>query len=277
VNNAEFPGASTQTWVPFFLGTALPPASFAAGSGIVALMDSQGYPPSATRMALSRLCADGTLERERHGRTTRYRLSSESSATISTVHDRVAQFGRSVVWSGSWTLVLVSIPDGLRSTRRKMQGQLSYLGFGRLREAVWIAARDGADDVARLAENLQVSEMVDVFLATPAAFTETKDVIQRCWDMGSLVDRYTNFEKRFIPLQRATARRRLAPADCIRWWMRLTFAYEDMVHRDPELPPELLSPALRLLRERVVALYAVIAPDLRVRAGEQVRLLLANG
>jgi len=276
VSTAEFPGASTQTWVPFFLGTALPPGSFAASSGIVRLMESVGYPPSATRMALSRLCADGTLERKRDGRTTRYRLSSESAATISAVHERVAQFGRNVVWSGSWTLVLVSIPDGLRSTRRKMQGQLTYLGFGRLREAVWIAARDGADDVARLAEGLHVSDMVDVFLATPAAFTETKDILDRCWDMKSLVKRYADFENNFTPLRSASARQRLAPGDCVGWWMRLTYDYEDMVHRDPELPPEFLPPAIRSLRARVVALYAATAPDLRARAVAQVHLLLTN-
>lgn len=276
MSNGEFPGASTQTWVPFFLGTALPPGSLASGSGIVALMESVGYPVSATRMALSRLCADGTLERQRDGRTTQYRLSGETSATIAAVHERVARFGRNVVWSGTWTLVLVSIPDGLRSTRRKMQGQLTYLGFGRLREAVWIAARDAADDVARLAEGLHVTDMVDVFHATPAPFTETKDVLERCWDMDSLTRRYGEFVEKFGPVKSVSARRRLSPADCVWWWMRLTYDYEDMVHRDPELPPEFLPPAVRSLRTRVIALYAATAPDLRARAVKQANLLLTD-
>lgn len=229
-------------------------------------MESVGYPASATRMALSRLCADGSLERQRDGRHTHYRLSEETSRTISAVHKRVDQFGRNAVWSGEWTLAMVSIPDALRPVRRKMHGQLTYLGFGRLREAVWIAARDASDEVARLAESLHVEDMVDVFLATPAAFTGAGEVLHRCWDMDALVERYRTFETRFAGLKKPPVLRKMSAEDSIGQWMQLTYDYEDLVHRDPELPAEFLTPAIRLLRERVVSMRGVIAPELRTKA-----------
>ncbi len=267
----EFPGASIQSWIPFLLGTALPARPFVQGDGIIALLECAGYTASSIRVALSRLCADGTLECRREGRKSSYRLAPQMVDTIVSVDRRVGQFGREASWSGRWTIVLASIPDNLRSTRRNMKSRLGYLGFGRMRETAWIAARECESDVEDLIEDLGLEEMVDVFVGEPAALSEVDELLHRCWDLDALNARYNDFVVRFAPLVPDDARDEFTAEESVLWWMRLTHDYRELVHRDPELPPEFLPDATRSLRQCVVETYAALHDDLFERARTEAR------
>ncbi|WP_261557395.1 PaaX family transcriptional regulator C-terminal domain-containing protein [Frankia tisae] len=273
----EFPGVSAQSWVPLLIGTALPARPFASGAGLVDLLATAGYAAGATRVGLSRLCADGSLERRRDGRQTSYRLGRQMAETVTSVGGRVESFGRSVGWDGSWTIVLASVPDELRSTRRRMKSALAYLGFGRLREATWVAARACEDEVKDLVESLDLAGLVDVFVGRPSALADVDAILHRCWDLGSLTQRYSAFVARFAPLRAAVSRDALTGPDALLWWMRLTHDYRELVYRDPELPPEFLPPEARALREQVVDTYATAHGGLDGRATAQVRHALGIG
>ncbi|MCD2100436.1 PaaX family transcriptional regulator [Rhodococcus rhodochrous] len=271
VSVGEFPGASIQSWVPFLLGTTLPTRPFVPGDGIIALLEYAGYTASSIRVALSRLCADGTLECRREGRKSKYRLAPQMIETIVSVDRRVEQFGREVSWNGRWTIVLASIPDSLRSTRRNMKSRLGYLGFGRMRETAWIAARDCESEVEDLIENLGLDGMVDVFVGEPAGLSDIDELLHRCWDLDALTAGYNDFVVRFAPLVPTNARDDLTAEESVLRWMRLTHDYRELVHRDPELPPEVLPDAARSLRHRVVETYATIHDDLFERAQAHAR------
>jgi phenylacetic acid degradation operon negative regulatory protein len=262
----EFPGASAGLWVAFLLGAALPGRPFVPGKGLVDRLDDVGYAAGATRVALSRLCADGSLERRRDGRQTSYRLSPGSAAMLVSVAGRVERFGRNVTWSGDWTIVLASVPDDLRSTRRKLKNGLGYLGFGRLREAAWIAARECESEVKDLLERLDLRDTVDVFVGRPSALADVDAILRRCWDLASLTSRYAAFAAKFGPVDVAG----LDTADTVRWWLRLTHDYRDLVHHDPELPPEFLPTEARELRAEVVDLYATLHGRLQGPASEEI-------
>jgi phenylacetic acid degradation operon negative regulatory protein len=274
---ADQPPGSAQSWVPFFLAQAAPPGHLVTSAGMVRLLEAVGYPGASTRVAVSRLCAAGALQRSGSGRASRYRLSSQLQQTANALHRRVEGFGLDVGWSDQWTLVLVSVPDSQRATRRRLQFQLTYLGFGRLREAVWIAARDCLDEVGPVFEELGLADAVDAFHVSPGSPARQRLLLQRCWDAESLATRYRSFLDEFSVLRVATAKRALNEDETLTAWMRLSYAYEDLVRRDPELPPELLSPATRKLRKRTVDLYAAALAPLRTRAAGRVMNLLDGG
>jgi phenylacetic acid degradation operon negative regulatory protein len=277
MNSADQPAGSVQDWVPFFLAQAAPSGHPVTSAGIVRLMEAVGFPGASTRVSISRLCAAGTLERSGSGRSASYRLSPGMRQTADTLHRRVESFGLDVGWSDQWTLALVSVPDAQRSTRRRLQVQLAYLGFGRLREAVWLAARDCLEEVQPVLQELGLAHTVDVFHVSPGSPDHQRSLLQRCWNAESLATRYGSFLDDFTALRPAAARRALTMDETIIAWMRLSYAYEDLVRRDPELPPELLSTATRNLRKRAVALYGDALPPLRARAAVRVRDLLDGG
>lgn len=268
------PGASAQSWVPLLIGTALPARPYVAGAGIVEVLATAGYAPGASRVALSRLCAEGSLERRRDGRHTSYRLSRQMAETVASVGARVERFGHAGDWNGSWTIVLASVPDELRSARRRLSAALAFLGFGRLREGTWIAARTCEDEVTELVARLELSALVDVFVGRPAGVADVDTLLRRCWDLDSLTRRYQDFVDRFADLRPQPARAALPPPDVLRWWLRVIHDYRELVHRDPELPPRSLPPAARALRAEVVQTYAVVHGGLRAPARAQVRAAL---
>lgn len=98
-------------------------------ASIVALLDEAGIGNSAARTAISRLSRRGVRESSRDGRYSSYRLTPVAVGNLTAGGAWIARFAsRAGPWDGLWTLVSFSFPQGARSQRRALRGQLRWPG-----------------------------------------------------------------------------------------------------------------------------------------------------
>jgi phenylacetic acid degradation operon negative regulatory protein len=242
-----------------------------AGKAITALMRELDYEDGAVRVALSRACSSGFLERQRNGRETGYRLSLEDAALLSSVQTMVAEFGNRTEWNGEWTVVLFTVPDELRHLRAGLNTRLGFLGFGRLQDGAWCSTRNVEPQLKEVLAPLREHCAVHVFVGRPWLGADIDELMTTCWDLDRLTRGYDKLVADFRPLR---GRRNERGLTALRSWIRLTHDYRNLVNHDPELPAALLPPPARRARADAVALFASLERTLRPVAEQHVRRTL---
>lgn len=182
---------------------------------------------SVVRTAMSRLAADGWLEREKIGRKSYYKLAADG-------RDRFESGIRHVYhphasdWEGRLELLLI----GNGGDREAARAALSEAGFGSPMPGVWVAPAGAlvpaaAGDVIRL----------DV----SASHEMGRRLIGEAWPLTEIGGAYRDFVDAFTPLQKwLGGSEQLSPADAILARVLLIHQYRRVLLRDPLLPAALL-------------------------------------
>jgi phenylacetic acid degradation operon negative regulatory protein len=176
------------------------------------------------RTALSRLVADGWFDRERVGRKSFYRLTSQGRATFMEATDKI--YGAHTrAWEGSFDLVVLD-PGGDRS---ELRAALETRGYGALTPDVLIAPGSGDNPERRVVH----------FSASPKG--DAVEIAARAWPIQDLGGRYKRFVETFVPAYRAlSSPRAVADLDALVLRVLTLHAYRRIILRDPLLPTELL-------------------------------------
>lgn len=211
-----------------------PPAPSAA---IVELLGRLGVTEAAVRAALSRLSRRGTLDAFKVGRTTSYRLSDDVRASIPASELLTMSFGAADrAWDGGWTVVVFSVPEAQRERRDLLREWLRWLGFGPLRDGVWISPRASVDFVAK--------SLVDVLPADGLIFRTSYLVgeIQpdAIWPLGQLRQVYDEFLGEFRPTVYQLRGGATSPTEALRLSLRLIGRWRGFPAVDPDLPRDTL-------------------------------------
>jgi len=198
-----------------WLGTLLDIcAGMEIGSGVV-------------RTAMSRLAADGWLQRSRLGRNSFYSLADKGRASFAAATERI--YGEPPSdWDGRFHLVL----SGGETDRDTARAALENSGFGGAAPGVWIAPI--STPVPPEAATLMRME--------GATDLETgRKLAGRAWPLAQTAEAYRRFLDAFAPLQSwIAARGALADLDALVARILLVHEYRRVVLRDPLLPPSLL-------------------------------------
>ncbi len=194
------------------------------------------------RTAMSRLAADGWLERSKLGRNSFYRLADKGRQTFDAAVRHVYN-PRPSTWTGRFELLLIA-NGGDRDVAREA---LRAAGFGSPLPGVWVAPSGVAAPLeAASAIRLEVSAEDD----------SGRRLLSESWPLQLTADGYLKFIKTFGPLQDWLERRQLfSDADAFTARILLIHHYRRVVLRDPLLPASLLpgdwpgAPARRLCGE----------------------------
>lgn len=109
-------------------------------SALIALAAEFSVTEATTRTALSRLVRRGLLESRREGRTSSCRLAPDTAREMVRMNTDVLLFGASErEWDGEWTVVVFTLDEDTRHRAHTVRGQLRWLGFGPLRDGVWVS------------------------------------------------------------------------------------------------------------------------------------------
>lgn len=179
------------------------------------------------RTAMSRLAADGWLEREKAGRNSFYRLAASGHQTFEAATRHIYD-PPSSDWSGRFELLLIG-KAGDRDASREV---LRNAGFGSPLPGVWVAPSGVAvpDEVAS-AIRLEVS----------AEDESGRRLLSESWPLDRTADAYLKFIKAFEPLRIWLGRRaRLTELEAFTARILLIHQYRRVVLRDPLLPLTLL-------------------------------------
>jgi phenylacetic acid degradation operon negative regulatory protein len=179
------------------------------------------------RTAMSRLAADGWLERNKVGRNSFYRLAQKGWQTFDTAAKHIYN-PKPADWTGRFELLLIANAADRDASREALKDA----GFGSPLPGVWIAPSGvPVPEQAAHAIRLEVSAEDD----------SGRRLLSESWPLQRTADAYLKFMKTFEPLRGWIGRpQRLSDADAFTARILLIHHYRRVVLRDPLLPPALL-------------------------------------
>jgi phenylacetic acid degradation operon negative regulatory protein len=224
---------------------------------LVKLLSSFGLSEQAVRSAVSRMCRSGLLKAKRGRRKSYYSLTSEGRSLLTEGALRIFQRKESH-WDGNWNIVSYSIPETMRQARDRLRLELGWLGYGPLSEATWISPHDLTREVKSLLQKFKIEDYVNVFSAQHQGDTDPKKIVARCWDLGKIHQKYTDFLSEYRPKlaahrKRLEAGETIEPSECFVARFNLIHEYRKLPFFDPDLPLELLPG--NWLRPQAAALF----------------------
>jgi phenylacetic acid degradation operon negative regulatory protein len=181
------------------------------------------------RTAMSRLAADGWLERTRIGRNSFYHLTAKGRATFRQATEHIYG-GRAQPWNGRFELLLLG---SARERESDARSRLATAGFGAAAPGLWLAPAGTPVPPAAAEAALRLDAGCDLATARKLA--------ARCWPLERTAGAYDRFLGVFAPLAAALrAKGPISELDAFAARILLVHEYRRIVLRDPILPAELL-------------------------------------
>jgi phenylacetic acid degradation operon negative regulatory protein len=235
------PSIRTQIVIFTLFGDYVVPLDMTAWtSGLLKLMGLLEVTERAARSTLSRMTQKGWLTSTRVGRYSHHTLTRQGQRIVEEGGVRIFE-PRRTNWDELWHMVVYSVPEQKRKLRGRLRQRLGWLGFGYLAPGTWISPNDRAEDVQADLEDLGATEYAQYFSGMKLHFASQTDIVNRCWDLGTLNEDYSRFLSRYESGYRTAGSRgrSLDPAESFvqRFW--LTIDYLQFPRRDPNLPPAL--------------------------------------
>jgi phenylacetic acid degradation operon negative regulatory protein len=179
------------------------------------------------RTAMSRLTADGWLERVRAGRNSYYRLSRRGQGSFSKATRRI-YFAHEPEFDGKLRIALLGPGAAVRSRLRNL---LEDVGFVSLSPTAYVA----------WASPPPISPQSGLFVLTAEPGGDFAALAWSAWKLEPIADAYCAFVDRFTPLDVALANGgMLTEADALVARTLLIHEFRRIVLRDPGLPAALL-------------------------------------
>lgn len=205
---------------------------------LVRLLEFFDIPGSTTRVVASRMRKEGWLTSRRVGRESLYRLTDEAWALLDQGRDRIFH-ENTVPWSGTWHMVIYSLPESQRALRSELRKQLAWLGYGPIGQSVWISPHDRGESI-RSAFDQHCDVSLDFFATRSEGLESDLGLAARAWNLQELANDYSDFVKDYQPSNTLDVAANLAEEHCFVRRMRLVHDYRSFPFRDPNLPAELL-------------------------------------
>ncbi|GHJ46236.1 PaaX family transcriptional regulator [Catellatospora sp. TT07R-123] len=208
-------------------------------AALIRLLAPLGVAAPAVRTAVSRMVRQGWLAPVRLPSGPGYQLTPRAVRRLDEAAARIYRTGRGG-WDGRFDLIVVALPEpaALRRTERdRLAADLAFLGYGRLEQSVWIAARPAGE-----ADQLLVDAGVrfDRFSATHTG-GDSAAMISRAWNISAVGAAYSGFVAQLTPAVSAVTRltddRSAYATRCA-----LVHAWRAFLFRDPQLPASVLPP-----------------------------------
>jgi phenylacetic acid degradation operon negative regulatory protein len=211
---------------------------------LIKLFSNFGLSEQSVRSAVSRMCGAGLLESRRKGAKSYYSLTTAGNLLLEEGARRIFE-RRAIRWDGTWTVVVYFIPEERREARDRLRPDLGLLGFGSLTEATWISPNNLLKEVEETVDRLKIREYVQVFQAKHIGFSDPKRLVERCWDLNMIHNKYAEFVEKYQPklekhLERLRAGAIIPSSDCFVERFNLIHEYRKLPYFDPDLPAELL-------------------------------------
>jgi phenylacetic acid degradation operon negative regulatory protein len=239
----------TGSLIVTFYGDAILPRGGTVWLGtLLHFLDLLDIDGGVVRTAVSRLAADGWLDRDKVGRKSYYKLAANGRERFESGVEHVYN-PHSSDWGGRLELILI----GNGADREASRAALSEAGFGNQMPGVWVAP-SGVAVPSMVAGAIRLEVSADNEMG--------RRLIGESWSLERIAESYRDFLKTFAPLENWVAGAdALSSADAMLARILLIHQYRRVILRDPLLPAALLPAAWP-------------APDARAFCGRVYRALL---
>jgi phenylacetic acid degradation operon negative regulatory protein len=219
-------GAPSRTWsvvITVFGDAVVPRGGAISLATLTEILGAMGVAEGAVRTAMSRLSADGWLERSRQGRNSFYQLAGKGEATFAEAAARIYA-PHTPAAPTRFRLVLAE--------RAELRAPLQQAGFGQAQPGLWVAPEavalppEAGDSITLLAE---------------AETAQARRLAAQSWPLEALAEAYRHFVSAFEPLLLWTGQgHALEGLDALAARVLLVHEYRRAVLRHPPLPRPLL-------------------------------------
>ena len=221
-------------------------APYASGiwlSDLIALLEPLGINERLLRTSAFRLVEENWLQARREGRRSCYSLTEQGSRRFEAAYSRIYT-PPPVQWDGMWTLVMLPRnPDG-PPDRLELRRELEWEGFASPTPGVLMHP---APNHEVLRETLRDLKLVDRAIVLRAQSLEdfapepAHALVERCWELGEISERYEKFIMRFQPLLTGPELSRLTPQHAFLIQTLLIHSFRRATLHDPRLPVSMLT------------------------------------
>jgi phenylacetic acid degradation operon negative regulatory protein len=219
---------------------------------LYAVAEASGQSAEQVRSCLRRLVAEGLFTRDGEGRDAVFHLTDRGVSTWTGHLDRhrlgYVQDLAGRGWDRRWHLVGFAVPEARRDARDSLRDWLRQLGGAPVQGGLFVSAHPWEDEVRAEAERLDIGGYVTLVASDDldvGGETDPRKLAQRLWDLDGVARRYQRFLADYadVPdaLEAMRARHeRLTDAEFLAGALATFVDFQECVHRDPLLPPELL-------------------------------------
>ncbi len=221
------------SWIVTIYGdVVVPRGGELALSSLLAICAALGIEGGVVRTALTRLAADGLIERRRVGRNSFHRLAPRMADEFARATEQI-YFATPQRWSGAWRLAI--LPAGGEGPEREA---LRQAGYGDIAPNVLIAPL-GAD--GRPCSGREPPLGQAVLLDATGAPAEGRTLAARAWRLDLVAGGSQGEVGGVAPLEAALgSSAKLGELEALMIRIRLVHAYRRIALKDPLLPGELL-------------------------------------
>ncbi|NJC63613.1 PaaX family transcriptional regulator [Planosporangium flavigriseum] len=204
-------------------------------AALVRLLAPLGIAAPAVRTAVSRMVRQGWLHPLRLSTGPGYLLTPKAARRLDEAATRIYRTGGNS-WDGRFDLIVMD-PPAQRADRARLASNLSFLGYGAIEPATWVAARPTDEVETLLAES---GIRFERFTASHAGGVDgAAALVRRAWNLEEIGAAYEEFVR---TLQPVVAPIHAGSDDQEAYAARFTLvhAWRTFLFRDPQLPPQLL-------------------------------------
>ncbi len=206
-------------------------------TALIRVLGGLGVESHAARQAITRSADAGWIVSERHGRAVRWRLTGQGRAVVEDGVRRAAEYLRpSARWDGRWLVLLVSVPQQERTTRKRLYGGLAWLRMGNPMPGLWLTPHVHAlDELHALVARFDLAGSAIAFVGqTQDVGLTDEQVVEKAWNLSDLAERYRAF------LTQSSDHRPVGGDDVLFGYLRQRNLLQRFMRLDPQLPEELL-------------------------------------
>lgn len=210
---------------------------------LIRLLKEFGHNEQSVRAAISRMSKQGWVESEKKGNKSYYSLTNRGKARMNEASKRIYKED-SPEWDGLWRMLIYTIPEEKRHLRDDLRQELVWSGFGSLSTGCWITPNPIEKQVEDLIEKYEVGSYVNFFRASHEGMSDHKGLVEKCWDLDTINERYAAFieeyKKDLLADKAKIANEDMSDGSCFVKRALLVHHYRKFLFIDPSLPRELL-------------------------------------
>ncbi|WP_307338378.1 phenylacetic acid degradation operon negative regulatory protein PaaX [Caldalkalibacillus uzonensis] len=210
---------------------------------LIRLLEEFGHNAQSVRAAMSRMQKQGWVKARKEGNKSYYYLTERGKKRMEDAAKRIYKL-KAEEWDGKWRILIYTIPETMRHVRDELRQELIWSGFGSLTHSCWISPNPLEEQVEEMIDRYEIREYVDFFQAQYQGPHENRNLVERCWDLDDINQRYQEFidhySKRFVIDRNKIEKQTISDGECFVERTRLVHEYRKFLFIDPGLPHELL-------------------------------------
>ena len=210
---------------------------------LIELLAPFGINDRLVRTSVFRLAEEGWLDAQREGRRSRYALNPSSIRRFDRAYQRIYTPSYRP-WKGKWTLLFATSGTITPEQRADLRKELLWEGFGMMAPSVFGHPSADAETLEEILVRVGVKSHVfvcDGVESESVAARPLRDLIEQCWELGTVIADYERFIESFAILPKLLNARSTVDAEqafVIR--TLLIHEFRRVQLHDQQLPLELL-------------------------------------